>query len=635
VENYAFGGMNQGNFISNQIEEMKTELFAEDVYSELSAEHKNRFLQLSSFRPSMNAESFVISQIKNSLSFTPIRGTEIINIGFDTEKPDLAQVVANTTAEVVITRNLRMRRQQFSNVKDFVDEQFEIVQRRLAAAENSLKEFKERQKITSIEGESREILQRSTKAEIVYNEVKTTKNELQERLAAIQEQLRSEKRDLTKNVVNTTSPMAAKLKEQLVEMEITYSNLQVQGFPLSNSKMIDLKNEIEQVKQTLVQETLKINQDENMESLIDPFSQIRKHMEESIALEVELQAAKAKEANLEALLARYARVLRQLPAKELTLVRLLRDKEVNQSLYMTLVQEREKARINEASEIGSIRILESASLPASPIRPRKALNIAVAVLAGCFLGIAFIFVLEYLNDKIRSSDDVERDIGFPVIAVIPKNKKDLDGIFSPDKNGRLGTTSFYDSIFFDAYNLLSFALDKNQNTAKTVMVTSATPNEGKTSISSMLAITSAQRGKRTLLIDADLRKPSLDAYFRVPREPGLTNLVIEIMQMQRRQRPVGRNGHQALPPPINHNGHDNQLVQHQMIQAALVEGLVQTFVKSGQSLVIRCLEYHLSSLEQHSGPDHYRRASYHWSRRDHHDGRTRGEYPPLYRRRRR
>ncbi|MCG8603926.1 Wzz/FepE/Etk N-terminal domain-containing protein, partial [bacterium] len=202
MEDYAFGGMNQGNFISNQIEEMKTELFAEDVFSELSTEHKNRFLQLSTFRPDMNAESFVVSQIKNNLSFTPIRGTEIINIRFDTEKPDLAQVVANTTAEVVITRNLRMRRQQFSNVKNFVDEQFEIVQRRLANAENSLKEFKENQQVTSIEDESREILQRSTKAEIVYNEVKTTKNELQERLAAIQEKLRSEKRDLTKNVVN-------------------------------------------------------------------------------------------------------------------------------------------------------------------------------------------------------------------------------------------------------------------------------------------------------------------------------------------------------------------------------------------------------------------------------------------------
>ncbi|MCG8603987.1 hypothetical protein MJD09_03180, partial [bacterium] len=232
------------------------------------------------------------------------------------------------------------------------------------------------------------------------------------------------------------------------------------------------------------------------------------------------------------------------------------------------------------SEIGNMRILESARLPETPIQPRKVLNISVAILAGCFLGIAFVFVLEYLNDRIRTPDDVERDIGLPVIAVIPKNKKDLDAIFSPDKNGRLGTTSFYDSIFFDAYNLLSFALDKNQDDAKTVLVTSATPNEGKSSISSMLAIASAQRGKRTLLIDADLRKPSLDAYFRVPRQPGLTNLVIEIMQMQKSQRPVGRNGHQALPPPINHNAHDNQLVQHQMIQAALVEGLVQTFEKN-------------------------------------------------------
>ena len=257
MENYMFGGMTQGNLITNQIEEMRTKSFAEAIFRELPIKISNKFSLLGSYAPELELENFAVGTIMHNLSFQPIRGTEIIDIKFDAEDQELAQKVANAAANVLIQRNLKIRRQQYSNVKTFIDQQFDIVKSRLEEAEESLKEFKEREKITAIEDESRELLQRSTQAEIVYNEVLTRKKELQERLSAIQTKLESEKRDLTKNIVKTGSPMAVKLKERLVELEITYSNLQVQGFPVDNPKMIDLKSEVDQVKEHLVQETLR------------------------------------------------------------------------------------------------------------------------------------------------------------------------------------------------------------------------------------------------------------------------------------------------------------------------------------------------------------------------------------------
>ena len=572
--------LNRDNFLTNQIEEMKTKSFAEEVFFELPHAARDRFFLLPAYAPEFDSTDFIVNQIMDHLSLAPIRETEIIDIMFDSEHRGLTQIVANAAASVLIKRNLMTRRQQYSNVRKFIDQQFEIVKTRLEEAENALKDFKERQRITSIEDESREILQRVTQAEIVFNEVKTSKKELQQRLAAIEGRLDTEKKDLTKNIIKTTSPLAARLKEQLVELEVLYSNLQVQGFPKNNPKMIDLEKEIGRVKSSLVSETIKISKEANMQSLMDPFSQIKKYLEESISLDVELRGLEAKERNLGVLLSDYSNALRRLPAKELRLVRLMRDKEVNSKLYMSLLEEREAARIKEASEIGNIRILEPARLPAAPILPRKTLNIFVGIFSGIFLGVLVIFSMEYLNDEVRTQDDVERDLGFPVIAVIPKSRKELDGLFDLCKHGRLLTTSTYDSLLFDSYNLLSFALEKRQTKSSTIMLTSSVPNEGKSTISTMLAITSAQRGKRTLLIDADLRKPTLNTFFRVPREPGLTNLVIEIMQMQRRHAAFGGNGNARVvvpsPPPGTHLG----IANDQMINTFLIEGLIQTFEKN-------------------------------------------------------
>jgi len=575
------GSFNKGNFIANQIEEMKTRSFSEEVYAQLPEDIHERFLSLNSFLPEYNQGTFIVGQIKGNLSFTPIRGTEVVKVAFDSEDPQLAQKVADMTAQVVMGRNLAIRRKKFSNVKKFIEQQFEIVKERLQQAENVLKEFKESQNITSLEAESREILARVTQAEVLFNQVQTQKKELQERLRAIQEKLDAEKAGLSENVLKTNSPMAVILKGRLIELEVTYSNFQVQGYPEDNPKMLDLINEIEQIKKNLVNETLKFQSEENFQSLLDPFSQIRKFVEQSIGLEVELQALTAKEKNLRLLLNNYNSVLGDLPEKEMKLVRLIRDKEVNDKLYLTLLEEREKSRISEASEIGNIRILEPARLPGAPFRPRKLLNIVVGIFSGMFLGIFLIFALEYVKSTVRTQEDIERELGLPVIAVIPKYKKDLKSLFGLNKNGNLLTKGGpIDSILFDAFNLLSFALDKNQQS--TIMVTSTIPNEGKSTLSSMLAITSAQRGKKTLLIDADLRRPSLDSLFKVPREPGLSNLVIDQIQLQNKvfheQEEHDENGDYAK---VEKPGDAHiQLMQKQMIRTAFIEGAIQTFEKN-------------------------------------------------------
>ena len=292
------GTPNNVNFIANQIEEMETRAFAEEIFMEVGDEDREKFRYLSSFAPELDFENFSVMTIKNNLSFNPVTGTEIVDISFESESPELTKVVAVTASKVLIKKNLSVKRQQYSSVKKFVEEQFGIVKARLNKAETALKDFKETQNISSLEDESREILRRMTQAEVVYNQVRSDKKKLQEQLVAIRTKIDSERKDLSKNITKINSPLAINLKKRLVALEVTYSNLQVQGFPEDNPKMLDLRNEKEQIKQNLVSEALKLNNDDSMDGLIDPFSQIRKFLEETISLEVEVQALNAKEENL-------------------------------------------------------------------------------------------------------------------------------------------------------------------------------------------------------------------------------------------------------------------------------------------------------------------------------------------------
>jgi uncharacterized protein involved in exopolysaccharide biosynthesis len=145
-------------------------------------------------------------------------------------------------------------------------------------------------------------LQRITQAEVLYNQVRTDRDARQERLAVIRKKLEEQKRDLASSATQINSPLTVKLKERLVDLEVRYSNLLVQDYSANHPKLAELKAEIDQAKQNLIQATMKLLEGEQPKGVIDPLSQLQKYLEESIALDIELQTLGAKEANLRKLL---------------------------------------------------------------------------------------------------------------------------------------------------------------------------------------------------------------------------------------------------------------------------------------------------------------------------------------------
>jgi capsular exopolysaccharide synthesis family protein len=227
---------------------------------------------------------------------------------------------------------------------------------------------------------------------------------------------------------------------------------------------------------------------------------------------------------------------------ELEYASLARETEVNKKLYSMLREKLEEARITEAQKVSDITVVDPAFMPGSPISTNKRLAIVVGVLMGIVLGASLAFVIETLDTSINTIEDVESMVKLKVLGLVPpvgRAAKKSGGIFNmikdrimPSREGPrekqepIYLVAHFDptSVSAEAYRtiLTNLRLDPAQ---KTLLITSSGPGEGKSTVSSNLAIVMAQAGMKTLIVSADLRRPSIDKVFGIKREPGLNELI--------------------------------------------------------------------------------------------------------------
>lgn len=198
--------------------------------------------------------------------------------------------------------------------------------------------------------------------------------------------------------------------------------------------------------------------------------------------------------------------------------------------YANVLRSYEELRLTEVQSVDSIVVVEKAQISGVPIRPRTLTNVLLAMIVGGMLALGIIFLVEYLDDRIKTPQDLYKVINTPIlgtIAQIPNNsgrKKDDEVL----RQESLITASQPRHPITEAYRSLRTSLqfssiDDNLNT---LLVTSATPGEGKTTTAANLAVVLAQSGRSVILVDADIRKPQQHKIFNMPKSPGLTDAMV-------------------------------------------------------------------------------------------------------------
>lgn len=484
----------------------------------------------------------IVEELRNRITITPIRDTDMIEIKVGAASPEEAAYITNTLVQSYSERNRLNSQEEVRQVKNFLEEQLQNIERQLARSEDELKTFKETQKVVALPNETQELIRKLAEFEGLYNEALTEFNSNQQRLQYIDRQLEANKQNFDLDNVSVT-PYFEGLKKQIGELQgkraLYLANLINQGvYREDDSQLRKFDDQIDLLNKQLREEILKFTKLD----VLDPVSFGSNLVGRKVEIEANLQALQPKLEALRSIIRQYSRELESLPEKSLQLARLERAAMVDEKIYLMMQEKYEESRITEVGQLGQVRIIDTARAPKEPIKPRKKLYLVVGALIGLGLGLALTFLFEYVDNSVRSIEEVER-LGITVLGSIPviKQEEAMKRLkILPGMNGsldseevrmiaaRLITHFAPKSPISEAYrtfrtNLQYTKLDRE---LKAILVTSPGPGEGKSTSVSNLAITMAQMGSRVLLIDSDLRRPVLHTIFKVDRRIGLSNILV-------------------------------------------------------------------------------------------------------------
>src|SRR3990172_2601943 len=425
-------------------------------------------------------------EIQASVSVQRVRFTDMIRIDADGGTPEKAVRRADAVAQGFIALGLEARRAEASAARKFIEDQIRVITRDLRAAEEALVRFQAQGGNVSLSEQTSLKVSKLAEFEAQLATARTERRSLEAQLNRSRAEL--QKRAKIAPATWTASPLIAPLSQQLVR------SLDTQTYA------------VDPVYQQLSQQV--------------------------VQAEVARYALLAKEAALGATIEKWTATLQDLPPRELSLARLLRDQKVAEQVYLLLSGKYQEARITEASVVSDIRVIDRAALPLAPVEPNPTKNGLLGVVLGLLLGVVGAFGMEGLDRTFKTADEAERGLGLPLLGVIPRTGERPWGMRN-GKRGRLAIPLIRamssEAPFVEAHRTLRTNLlySAPEGALRAVLVTSAGSGEGKTTTAANLAASLAQlTGMRVALCECDLRRPRLAKLFDTPAEAGLSDYLV-------------------------------------------------------------------------------------------------------------
>ncbi|MBI1924888.1 polysaccharide biosynthesis tyrosine autokinase [Candidatus Poribacteria bacterium] len=536
--------------------------------------------------------------LSKSISLTSPRNTDILEISAEALTPEGAALIANTATRVYLEKTAERKHSDLDQVIDFLKAQMTAVNQLLEKSEQELNTFRERYGIIPqvkeglVTGSG--LLQQLGQMQQDLLDTQTQVQLAKVRLGSITELLKKYQRqnpeaDATLQTFKGASYIQ-QLQGKIIDLQIALGAAQ-QEYTEKSDQVVTLKQQLDAAQTQLEKEFKGLVSQDGVGGL-DPLSEWQNLMRQEIDLTVELRGLEQKQTLIEANIEKFKVEHPELISKEVELMQLGRKSRQYEETYGFLMKKYEETRMLRQMQASDLSIITNALPPESPIKPKKMLTLLLGGVLGVMLGVGSAFFLEYMDDSLRKKEDIERWLGLPVVGAIPtiplnhkrgREVSALVGIGNGDPTEsteereraldtpagqthrsaptvskghrkRKHSENYYKrrhalisrSIphlaknIAENYRSLMAAIQFAQVDLPitTLLITSSTPSEGKTLTAGNLAITYAQSGKKTLLIDLDLRRPQQHVLFSQEREPGFSDYFASL----------------ALPQPQSTNG---------------------------------------------------------------------------------
>jgi len=441
----------------------------------------------------------VVKKMRTSLEVLPVPNTQLVHVTFESVDPELAAEITNALAEEYIASQLEAKLDVTVQAAGWLTERLGGLRQKLQESEARLQEYRESADIVDDggmrklgRGELEELTQRYVDATKTRSEAETLHLQVQSMgPSASVEQLMSIPEVLLDPLVQSLHEEKSLSDRKVAELGKRYGP--------KHPKMIAAKADAAEALSAL---------DYQVRRVVKGFTtEYRGATQIERAVKSQIESAKE----------RFQGVNR----KEFKLIELEREVEANRQLYDMFLNRAKETGEAEGMQTAHARIIDPAIAPRLPVKPNKQLIVFLAIAASVVLGIVLAFFLEFLNNTVRTPDDVEDKLGLPMLGFLPleqhnKSKLPFEGFTLNQKGG------FSEAIRTVRTSLMLQSIDEPH---KVTVVTSSVPGEGKSTVSLNLARALGQV-ENVLLIDADMRRPTISRVFDLPRgAAGLSNVV--------------------------------------------------------------------------------------------------------------
>jgi capsular exopolysaccharide synthesis family protein len=481
----------------------------------------------------------VVDDLRDDLRVTrPNRDAHVISVSYRDTDARFAAAVPNVAASSFIFHKTDVTKAEARSTVAFLREQVASYDAQLDEAEARLRGFREQAQVVNLAAEATEQVRRLA-------ELQARRDELQA------------ERDALAHLLNRAADMD-------VSTGMSSPYRQLASFPvfLANKAIQDLLQSLtyleNQRAELLIRRTTTNIDVQGVDERIRELEGQLFHTARSY-----LESLDSQLGSLNANLARFGSELERIPAREVQFARLSRQSALLEEISLLLQTRLKESEIREAIEPTEVRVIDPALIADRPVAPRPVRNLALAIAVGLALGVGAAFGRQALDNKVRTREDAETLTGgMPILGVIPRisssRRPNRQGVVKQEGKprrigaGRLPGTPgqlFEERLVThrdprspsaEAYRALrtNITFASVERAPQVLVVTSAMPGDGKSTSSSNLAITLAQQGSRTLLIDADLRRGVLHRVFEKRQEPGLTNLLLGRVTLSDAVQPI-------------------------------------------------------------------------------------------------
>ncbi len=542
------------NIIPNELEILKSQSTAQDVAAALRSlmfldAKKTEVIPILTLekrkveRDTIATTDEVRDRLLGIVEFMPVRETDVIKITTRSMNPREAALIANMYTEIYTTRNLNASRLHSKAVREFLQTQLQSKKSILDTTEKDLQNYMRSSGVVSLDAAGSKVVEQLSQLEAQRDGLEVEKSTREKTLLSYKEELARLEPGSAKAIGEADDSYIRLLQEQIAKLEVQRDiviaqNPELVGQEIYSDKLKEINEQIGVLKKNLqvrTQQFLGSMMPGSHTQGQETGSFLAEAKQKIIEQQIELQGLDARKMALNVVIGESEKKFNQLPKKSMELAKLQRSRLSSEKLYLLVEEKFNETAIKEKSQFGYVDVIDPAVVPVRPVRPRVLLNLVFGFLLGLGLGIGIVFVRVFSDLHIRTPEDLKRH-GFVPLSSISQMDDEIKKI-KQDVKSQKGP-SFFDPHLITFYrpmapiaesyrhlrtNIQFLQTDKQ---VRCFVVTSANPNEGKTTTVCNLAVSLAQAEKKVLLVNADLRRSMVQHLFGMKNEIGLTNLLV-------------------------------------------------------------------------------------------------------------